>query len=225
MLKRHSVLMLLVVSFLFLAYFALRMGNSDYYLRQAIETYTAENNTGALPNSSRLNSALSTIDQSLSWQSSNAKALDYKGYLLSQRWLFQPDSPFFSKSSILQSAEALHNKALVYREDWPYSYISLMELYSHEQALAANFYTAFDGAYETGKYERATALALMKMGALKWQELPEQYKNRTIELSHLSLMQKSNNPNELAVILKRQGLLVEVCSAMPESSRKPRMCG
>ncbi len=215
---------LLILVFFCVFYLGVRLSIAEYYQAKAKATYKPITLTEKLADNHLLLSALYFINKSIKFNPYNAEAYDYKAYLLMEVWRFDPDWPYPSGSKRLNSVLENHYTALMYRPNWPYSSVSIAQIASLDPILQPQFYEAFDHAYDFGRYDKNIAFWLMQLGLSRWSHLNEKYRSKVIDVTYLSLMQKSNSPLDIKQLLVEANLLIAICSKIDSSVRKQQMC-
>jgi len=210
---------LLILCFVILSVYAVRLASSSYYYQKAIKQFSID-----LERSNFLKTH-DYINTSLSLYRGNAQALDLRGEVYYRQWVIEPDQLYLSKSQLLQNAKAAHLEALRYREKWPFGVLQVVRIESHEQVLSAEFYEWFDKAYKLGKYETFVALELLTLGLLRWDELSSKAKTQTIELANSSIAKRGNKLRDLKSLFKSVGLLGYMCDKTNNTKRQQILCG
>lgn len=212
-----------VMSLVFLAAQSARYGLSDYMFGLAKQSYRSEASSDTAADTAMALASLERIDQALLLSSNNAAALDLQAIVLYRLWLLQAEG--FNEQDTLAKAVDANQRALAVRPHWPYSYLSIatISVMQFEQ-LNQQFYLAFDKAYEYGRYDSVVALHLLFLSARNWSRLDFVYRMKAVELARLSLYQKSNSPRYMGQVLRRLGVLSEMCGRLPDNDRVQQMC-
>lgn len=154
------------------------------------------------------------------WYKSHPQARYYQSWMSHGLWKQNPRN----NTEALKDAVAAIDLAIAARPQWPFFYIHKSIILSEYSQLEASFFSAFDQAFKLGRYERNSALALLRVGVMNWYRLPEEYQLKVIELMHLSLQQKSNSVSVLWQIIDAKNLGSWFCFQLPESVRRKELC-
>ena len=194
---------------------------SVIFLEQARESMSSDNGQERVV--SVLN-GLSLVERSLAWSDLNADAHSYYGFLLLEKWQLESSTSREQDSLLLAEAIKSLDRAIEQKPGWPFYHIQKAQIFSAQNRLDEGFYRSFQTAYELGRYEKTTALNLLKIGLHHWSGLSEEMRAMVIELMHLSLQQKSNSPRDLWQLVDGSNLGTWFCFKLPVSERRDRFC-
>lgn len=164
------------------------------------------------------------LSQSAYWRTNSADMFELTARLKFKHWRFQPDSIESKNSLLLKDALTALDKAISIRPKWPLYRVSKARIYGEYLILNEGFYSAFDEAFKLGRYESNTALNLLKLGLSNWHRLSDVYRERVLELMHLSLHQKSNSAAKLWLLVDNENLGSWFCLKLPKSDRRNKLC-
>ncbi len=202
-----------------------RFAIADYYYENAKLAYEAID-VSRLEYGRELQPLIEQLDKSLKWRRNQVNALDFKANLLYQYWWLSPDAQYLDQSSLLQNAVRLHIEASSLRRNWSYSAARLTLIHSHQSRLDKRFDKWFAESHRLGLYETSIARSLMSIGLQQWRQLSDQQKSYTIDFIRISIEQKSNSPESIALILDRHNMRADVCISMIEKTlRAEKVCG
>lgn len=206
-----------VVSLAVIAIGSGRYAIADYYYEKAKSRYDASN-LRSFEFSSELQPFIDVVDRALTWRRSHADALDFKADLLYRSWWLSPDGQYLDQSALLQRAVRLHKEALNLRRNWSYSSARLALIYSHQAKLGKEFDKWFLETHRLGLYETSIAKSLMTIGLQKWSQLNKRQQDYTMDFIRVSIEQKANSPEAMAILLDRYKKRAEICLNMPNKT-------
>jgi len=160
----------------------------------------------------------------LSLRRRSADALDFKANLLYQSWWLSPDGQYLQDSQLLKEALIFHREAYALRKNWAFSATRQALIYSQQATLNKDFDRWFVEAHRLGLYETSLARSLMVIGVQNWERLTEPQHILVLDFIRTSIEQKSNSPELIALFLQQYNLYNHVCSALPSTIRRDRVC-